>query len=114
MMQRQHLVSDYRMLELHLRNVQLQPNTAYTFEFDVLGGELDLYLLPRCVLPEQAGLLQVPFTKKWTTVRFSFTTQKDAKLLTSFTDWGICFLKTLIERNPRSCIYTDSYIDNVR
>ncbi len=111
---RQHLVSGHTRMELHFKNLQVKKNTTYVLEFDILGGETDIYILPKCVIPGDGGLLHVPFSKAWTHTRFTFTTTDNERALPSFADWGICFIKTIIEQNPYNCVYSDSYIDNVQ
>ncbi len=111
---RQHLVSEYTRMELHFKNLQVKKNTTYVLEFDILGGETDVYILPKSVNPGDGGLFHAPFTKTWTHTQFTFTTTDNERDLLSFSDWGICFIKTIIEDRPHNGVYSGSYIDHVK
>ena len=114
-MQRWHLMSGYTKMGLHLKNMTVQPSTTYILEFDMLGGALDIYLLPHTIADGCTGVQHLPTVIKWTTVRLEFTTVgSGTKDLLSFPDWGIGFLKMILDPAPRSCIYSDTYVDNLR
>ncbi len=113
-MLRQHLMSGYSKNELILKNLNVQPSTDYVLEFDMLGGSIDMYLFPQGIAAGKTGVQHLPTVTQWTPIRLEFSTVASKKELTSFSNWGIGFLKMLLEPTPRDCIYSDTYIDNVR
>lgn len=113
-MARWQLMSGYTKLGLHITDLKIQPATRYVLEFDMLGGEIDLYLLPRGIASGQAGVQHLPAAFQWTPVSLEFSTISSGKSLLGFDNWGIAFLKMILDPKPRSCIYADTYVDNVR